>query len=250
MRAGETPRAAVEKISVDPVPPAGAGERFVGYVVMGTPLAGGHYLALRVMLASTVGPAYRAVWHRDPAGSWAIYTTTRPEQSCPRYFGAQARSETVPAIDVDWTSPWELRVRMGTRLDWRIELGATPATRLMSGMGTAMPAAAWRSGPVLGAMGPVAGPALRVGKVRLRGRVPNGQWFTAAPVRVWRVTGGHARLDGLDLPAAGVLDGQARMADFWMPRRGIFSTGLAAFEALDPARHHTVAGSDPRPSVS
>ena len=38
----------------------GDDERFTGYGVMGVPFASGHYLALRDMVATSVGPAYRA----------------------------------------------------------------------------------------------------------------------------------------------------------------------------------------------
>ena len=55
--------------------PEGDDERFTGYGVMGMPFASGHYLALRDMVASSVGPAYRAIWHRDPEGRWTIHTT-------------------------------------------------------------------------------------------------------------------------------------------------------------------------------
>ena len=55
---------------------------------MGVPYSGGHYLAFRDMLASSVGKPYRAIWHRDPTGRWTIFTTTDPDASCPRYFGS------------------------------------------------------------------------------------------------------------------------------------------------------------------
>jgi hypothetical protein len=39
-------------------------ERFAGYGVMGLPFRSGHYLALRHFPASSIGPGFRAVWHR------------------------------------------------------------------------------------------------------------------------------------------------------------------------------------------
>lgn len=52
-----TPRQAVEAVLADPRLPDGDDERFTGYGVMGMPLASGHYLALRDMVATSVGPA-------------------------------------------------------------------------------------------------------------------------------------------------------------------------------------------------
>lgn len=236
--ATDTPQGALAAAVASPTLPAGTGERFLACGVMGAPMTGGHYLACRDMVATSIGPAYRAIWHRSPDGAWVTYTTTVPELSCPRYFGAVAAYQRVKNIDLSWLDPWQLRVRMDDRLEWTIQLGATLATKLMSGMGGAMPAAAWRSDAVLGAMGPAARPMLRVGRIRLIGRTPNRQRFQAAPVRIWSVTGGSATLDGLPLESVARAGEQSRLGDFWMPRRGIFTVGQASFEPLDPARHY------------
>jgi len=73
-----TPRQATQGLLDDPRLPGGDDERFIGYGVMGMPFGTGDYLALRDMVATSVGPAYRAIWHRDPAGRWTIYTTAPP----------------------------------------------------------------------------------------------------------------------------------------------------------------------------
>ena len=70
---------------------------------------------------------------------------------------------------------------------------------------------------------------LRSGRIRLHGRTPNGQGFKAAPLRVWRVVGGHAELDGADLGALAPLPEQTRLGDFWLPQRGLFFAGQARF---------------------
>ena len=201
---------------------------------MGLAFSSGHYLALRDMAATSIGPAYRSVWHRDPAGAWTMFTTTDPELSCPRYFGAAcAQIERVAGIDATWTDGDMLHVRMGDRLSWQVQLGRSASTRLMSGMGRMMPARAWRSDVLMAAMGPMAGPMLRSGRVRLRGQTPNRQHFRAAPVRVWRVIDSTAVLDGVELGRPGPLDQQTRLGDFWLPQRGIFFLATAEFEAAD-----------------
>jgi hypothetical protein len=78
--AGEIERAAVL--------PTGGGDRFSGYGVMGLPFASGHILGLRRFPASSIGPGYRSVWHRDPGGRWTFYQDQPAELACTRYFSA------------------------------------------------------------------------------------------------------------------------------------------------------------------
>ncbi len=225
-----TPHESVEALQANPALSDGDDERFSGYGVMGLPFASGHYLALRDMVSSSVGPAYRAVWHRDPSGPWTIYTTADPEVSCPRYFGSLTDAEKVPTIEVTWGSDSDLDVTIAAaELTWRIELGSSPATRAMTAMGGRMPAAAWNSNAVLASMGPMARTFLRPGRVRLQGATPNGPRFKAAPVQVWRVVGGGAALRGENLGELGPLATQANLGDFWLPQRGIFFVGRARF---------------------
>lgn len=224
-----TPREAVATLTADPRLTEGTNERFTGYGVMGLPYASGHYLALRAFAATSIGPSYRAVWHRTPEGRWEIFTTVAPELSCPRYFGSEAPGEQVPAIDVRWLDDWTLEVTIEHRLSWRLELASTSATRMMTMMGAAMPEGAWNNDAVLGSMGPVAAAFLGTGRTRLRGLTPNGPLYKAAPKQLWRVVGGRAHLDGEDLGDARPLSEQSHLADFWLPQRGIFFVGRASF---------------------
>jgi len=224
-----TPRQAVTTIAANPQLDRGSDERFTGYGAMGVPFSGGHYLGLRDMLASSVGVPYRTIWYRDPRRQWTIFTSVDPDVSCPRYFGAATAVEQVPAIEVTWRDDWTVDVTIGARLSWRLMLAATPATRSMTVLGGATPPSAWNSAAVLGAMGPMAGGVLRSGQIRLRGRTPNGPGFKVAPLRVWRVVGGYATLDGNDLGAIGPLAQQTHLGDFWLPQRGLFFAGRARF---------------------
>lgn len=241
-----TPRQAVEALRASRRLPDGDDERFTGYGIMGMPFASGHYLALRDMVASSVGPAYRALWHRDPNGRWTILTAAAPELSCPRYFGSATDVEQVPGIDVSWGGDFELCVTRDAILTWRIELAATPATQTMTAMGSAMPAAAWTSNVILASMGPMARTMLRSGRVRLHGSTPNGPRFKAAPLQIWRVVGGGATLRGYDLGELAPLAEQTHLGDFWLPQRGIFFAGHARFTPPDSvvgAGHRTQVAS-------
>ena len=109
----------------------------------------------------------------------------------------------------------------------------------MSAMGRVLPDRWWRSDGVLTAMGPAAGLMLGVGRVGLRGTVPNGQRFQAAPFRIRRVRDSHAVIGGVDVGPPGPLPVQERLGDFWLPQRGMVAEGRSSFEALDPQRHST-----------
>ena len=236
-----TPREAVTALQDHPRLAEGDDERFTGYGVMGLPFASGHYLALRDFVATSVGPAYRAIWHRDPAGRWTIHTTGAPELTCPRYFGSVTASARVPAIDVAWRDDHTLEVTMGDELTWQIVLGPTPATRMMTAMGGALPEAGWNSNAVLAAMGPMARTMLRTGRIRLSGATPNGPRFKAAPLQIWRVTDSTASYQGDDLGEPAPLDRQARLGDFWLPQRGVFFVGRARF--TPPGEHSDLQAS-------
>jgi hypothetical protein len=224
-----TPRRAVEALRQHPRLAEGDDERFTGYGVMGVPFASGHYLALRDMLATSIGPAYRTVWHRDPHGRWTIHTDSAPELSCPRYFSSAVAVDPVRRIDVSWSGDRTLEVTIGDDLAWRIELAATAATRVMTAMGGALPEAGWDSRAVLATMGPMARTMLHTGRIRLEGTSPNGPRFKAAPLQVWRLADSTAAYRGEDLGKPGPLDEQAHLGDFWLPQRGVFFVGRARF---------------------
>ncbi|OBA57278.1 hypothetical protein A5647_24590 [Mycobacterium sp. 1100029.7] len=236
-----TPADAASAVLRNPVLPAGDDERFVGFGVMGLPFAGGHYLALRHFPATSFSPGYRSVWHRDPGGVWTFYATTPGPQSCARYFSsATARDAAQCDIDVAWLTPWSLIVEIPGLLSWQIDLRATVATRLMSAVGQRLPARAWTSPAALAALGCVAGPVLRAGRIRLAGTAPNGQHFMIAPTRMWAVSRSRAVLGDSDLGEIGPLRRQASLAGFRPPQRGFFVVGSGHFEAFDPARHRAV----------
>lgn len=210
--------------------PAGDDERFAGYGVMGLPFASGHVLAMRRFPASSIGPAYSSVWHRDPGGRWTFWQDRPDEQSCARYFSAALTGTRQVAIEIAWPTDSTLRIAVpDAGLVWSSTLTATPVTRALNAVGRAMPDRAWRSRPVLAAMGPIAGQALRAGRVGMVGTAPNGQSFIANPMRIWVIDESSARLGDEDLGPVGPLEEQARLGDFWIPQRGVFAFGRAFF---------------------
>lgn len=230
------PRALAEAAARTPALPAGDGERFSGYGVMGMTFASGHCLALRHFPASSIGPGYRAVWHRDPDGRWVVYADAPPTQSCARYLGAALAESKTARVTIAWNASRSMSVLVDDVLAWSMELADTVATRLMSVMGAHTPDALWRSTTVLRGMGAVAGPLLSVGHVRLTGTMPNGQRFRANPRRVWSIPKSDVTLQGEDLGPQGPLPRQERLGDFWLPQRAIFfADATARFTATDPS---------------
>lgn len=139
-------------------------------------------------------------------------------------------------INLQWQGPNRLEVSTGDgAVEWTIELGATMATRAMSSVGSAMPLAAWRSAPVLRAMGAMAGRVLGLGRVQLSGTTSNRQHFDANPLRIWYVTQSNAKVQGENLGPIGPLVAQAQMADFYFPQRGIFAVGRVFISLTAPS---------------
>lgn len=231
------PAEIVDALELRPELPPGSGERFFGYGVMGLPFRSGHVLGLRRFPASSIGPGYRSVWHRDPDGRWTFYQDQPAELACTRYFGSAVEEVREGPVEIDWTGPRGFRVRAGAGdLEWTVEVGSTPVTRLFNRVGSALPDRAWRSGRVLDLMSLVAGTALRAGRVRLTGVAPNGQRFVANPLIMWVTTASRATVRGLDLGEAGPAPEQAHLRDFALPQRGMFVVGRAMFTE-PPSRH-------------
>jgi hypothetical protein len=194
---------------------------------MGLPFRSGHILGLRRWTASSVGESFTSIWHRHPSGRWTFYESAPSQVACTRYFGASVERVRVGPIELDWDDGRHLRIRTADTdsVDWRIELGSTPITRVMSVLGSAMPLAAWRSQPLLRALGRAAGWSLRAGTVKLTGLTSNRQQFDANPLRIWYVTESSAVVEGEELGPIGSLAEQAHLQDFYIPQRGIFALG-------------------------
>ncbi len=233
------PKMLVDRLEQDWSLPADDSERFSGYGVMGLPFASGHVLALRRFPASSVGPGYTSVWHRNPDGQWTFYQDVQPQQACPRYFGEAIIEALVREISITWSSASGFTVTMGddVNLHWRVSLTATPATRLMNTLSRALPEALWHNPTFLRGVGGAASLFLRAGNIGLTGQAPNGQSFVANPKQIWSISSSIATLRGQDLGRIGPLQSQARLGDFWIPQRGIFAIGGAIFEPYDPSRH-------------
>jgi hypothetical protein len=231
----DSPRAAAAAVEAAPLLPGGANERFHGYGVTGVAFASGHVLALRRFPASSIGPAYSAVWLRSPLGPWTFYADVEPELACGRYFGSAGSVAARSEIIVSWLGDASFTVRVrAARLAWAVHLRSTPATRLLSAV--ARLPAVLRHGPrIRTALAATAGRVLGVGHLVFDGRAPQGQRFSIDPQRVWAVDASSARLQNQHLGPLVLPQGQNRLGDLWIPRWGMFTIGHETFEAApDP----------------
>ena len=226
----KSPSAQAAEIERHAVLPAGAGERFTGYGVMGLPFVSGHVLALRRFPASSVGPAYTSVWHRDPAGRWEFWQDQPDDQACSRYFGSALAGTRRAHIELDWTGESTLQIAIAEAgFTWKVTLGVSAATRALNAIGAVVPDRAWRAPAVLAVMGPAAGMALRAGRVAMTGKAPNGHAFVVNPQQIWLIAESSARLGDQHFGAPGPLGQQARLGEFWIPQRGVFAIGRTLF---------------------
>lgn len=220
-------RTIIEDIERHAQLPVGREDRFAGYAVLGLPFRSGHVLSLRRFPASSVGPGYTSVWHRNPAGRWTFYSTVAPEQGCSRYFGREIETEVVTPIHVEWLGPAQFLVVIRDAITWTVTLSQTMTSRIMNTAARSLPEGWWRKRAVLGCMGIAARFILGTGRMNLAGRTPNGQDFVANPRQVWLVNSSQAIINGVDAGPLGPLAEQARLRDFWIPQRGVFAVARA-----------------------
>jgi hypothetical protein len=239
-----SPRYIASRLDAGSQLPEGKTERFNGYGVMGLSFESGHILALRHFPASSIGPGYSSVWHRTPRGAWTFYADVALRQACPRFFGSGIERAEVTPIDIDWAGPEKLIVTVpAAPLEWSIQLKATSKTRAFNVAGRLLPEALWWNRGVLSLIAKAAASLLDLGVIGLHGRTPNGQAFIANPRLIWMVDESAAAIGGEGLGAPASLEAQARLGDFWIPKRGVFAFGQSSFERLDLERHATaIAG--------
>jgi hypothetical protein len=164
MKSSKDPRTIIEGIERRASLPAGTEDRFAGYAVIGLPFRSGHVLSLRRFPASSVGPGYTSLWHRDPAGLWTFYSTVAPEQGCSRYFGSEVEKNIFAPIHVEWPGPAHFLVAVDDAVTWSVTLAETLASRTINTAARLLPESWWRKRLMLSVMGTAARLALRTGR--------------------------------------------------------------------------------------
>ena len=212
-------------------------EHAKGWGVFSLPFDSGHLLALRVVPESDFGP-FRTVWHRDPVGRWSIYVDAeRLDIACPRYFGSACEHTGHARIDVSWTGPARLRVRMDDpAVDWEFTATSHRVVDLLNTVGDAMPLATWRLAPLVRAREWLAA-ALGMGRLQLHTTMPSGHVGTLMPDRLYFVDASRASLAGADLGSPVHLKENPRIGTFALPARGVFIIGQGMWEIMDDVEY-------------
>lgn len=220
-----TPQAAVRSTTQQTPLAEPPGDRVAGYGVMGIPFASGDYLALRDWTASSFGPPYRAVWHRNHNGDWTIYANQPPKTSCARFLQPAISASRTTAIEIDWTDDHTFTVRIpNADLTWMVSLAHTAVTRMLSAVAPVMPTMVWRSDPALRLVAVSSAAVLRTGRLRLAGTMPNGQRYQLGPQHMWRVRNSTAAMGPHDFGVPHPVRPQASIGEVPLPQRGVFYT--------------------------
>ena len=232
------PRDHIRKLESRQLQPSGKEEQFRGYGVIGLCFDSGHILALRRFPSSSIGPAYTAVWHRDPQGCWRFYANASPRMACARYFGAGIHSATETPIDLEWLKANVLRVTIAQiGLVWEMKIKSTFQTVLMNAVAAMLPKSWWSNAVFLKYVARIASFVLGIGEVALQGRVPNRQRFRVQLESVWMLAGSRAQLRTVDLGKTVPHTIQTRLGDFRILRKPVFAIGQSYFDPYDPAEH-------------
>jgi hypothetical protein len=221
-----------------------------GWGVFGLPFDSGHVLALRVFPENDFAP-YRTIWHRDPAGRWAIYADApRLDIACPRYYGRACDRTAFAKIEIEWTGPSSLRVTMNDpSFEWVLTASDTRVLRTLNGISARLPLWTWRSTPLLRAREMLARRVLGMGDLRLSGTMPSGHVGTLMPQRMYLIENATAALDGNDLGRPTRAARNPRIGEIALPARGVLAVGQAAWAILEGEEYQRTRAESSRPGA-
>ena len=206
--------------------PAGPGDRYAGYTVLGLRFNSGDVLALRRFPTTSVDIGYTSVWHRSPDGVWTLYADVPAGQGCGRHFGSLASHAVVAPIRIHWTDAraLEIEVDSGQRLKWKVELASNAVTTAFNIAATALPPSWWTNRWALKITQPLVDLALWAGRLRLFDRLPEGIRVRVLPQALWSVDASRAVLAGRDFGPLRTYSAKRPM-DIWPQRRSLFAAG-------------------------
>ncbi len=217
--------------------PPGAGDRYLGYGVLGVAFASGDLLALRRFPVASSGCGYTAVWHRRADGAWTFYTDAACDQGCTSHFAPALERVAVVPIRLEWDGPWTLSVAVdgGRAVAWRMTMAAPWRTRLLTAVAAAVPEWLWRDRRGLSAIAATARAVLGTGPLRLAGRLPSGATFLSNPRRLWVIAASRAAIQGVDLGAMAPTPPRLALGEFLIPRVALLATGPLFIDPAPPA---------------
>jgi hypothetical protein len=209
--------------------------RLHGYGLLSLALESGDVVMFRRVMASSMGPPFTTLWHRDPAGEWRFHVNVAPARSCLRFLGAAPDRIRTDDISVVWKSPHQLALYLRrARLHLALRLEASTAMRALGAAAALVPGTLWQAGGVLRFAGRAAGAALGAGSLGLSGYTPTGHAYRVRPRKLWGVAAAAAVLDGRDLGALQERVTSSGPAGLVLPRRPLFATATIDFLDLAP----------------
>lgn len=224
-----------------PSPLAGH-EHVRGWGVIACPFESGHVLALRVFPQNDFCP-FVSLWHRTPGGAWSIYVDgPRLDTACPRYFGEAAERSAYADIGLRWADPNTLRVEMTEpSMEWTLRVDPGPLVRAVNAAMGALPEWLQRRRAVTSLLERVGDRLFGFGDMTLAATVPNGQFATMLPRRLYPIVETSATLAGewLGPPVTGG-SGEPenpRFGELRLPARPVLAVGGAYLTIEDPAEH-------------
>lgn len=205
-----------------------------GWGIFGLPFDSGHVLALRVFPQNPFAP-YATVWHRDPAGSWSIYVDgPRLDIACPRYYAPACDHIAHAKIQLTWTGPSTLHVRLDNpRLDWTVTASQSRTLKMLNATGATMPLWTWKPASML-KMREALARGLGMGRLELAGEMPSGHQGILMPHRMFHINDAHAVLDGTELGNPTRLTENPDLGGVPLPARGVLAIGEAMWRITDP----------------
>ena len=208
-----------------------------GWGIFALPFESGDVLALRVFPQNDFGP-YRALWHRDPSGRWAIHVDgSRLDASCPRYFGSVCEYTGFAGIDVTWVARNSLRIRMtDPSLDWTVTAHSTRVLTFVNAVSAKLPLASWRPQTLVRARERIAH-RLGMGHIQLNGVMPSGHIGHLMPEQMFFIDEARATLNGADLGRPVRLPSNPTIGEFRLPSRGVLVKGGALWDILNPVEY-------------
>jgi hypothetical protein len=205
---------------------------FTGYGLLSLVLDSGDVITFTRVVASSLGPPFTCVWHRDGAGRWRYHVNIVPSRTCLRYLASDACDIRVGDISLVWKSRLELSLYVrDARLHLGLRLDATAVTRALAAAAVLVPGPVWRREGALRVIGRGAGALLGAGALRLAGRSPTGHAYRRRLAGVWGVAAAAAVLDGRDL---GPMLDATRAVDaggLLLPGRPLFAVSGSEFVA-------------------
>jgi hypothetical protein len=174
-------------------------DHFSGWGVPALRFESGDVIAFRRVTASSIGPPFATVWHRDVQGRWVIYSNVQGSRSCPRYLEPALRRVCADDVEIQWHGRFDVSVSVRTaRLRLGLRLGASARTAAARVLWRLVPRPVWQRPALSAHLARLTAELLGAADVTLTGRTHSGHTWYLRPAGVWQVEAAAAVINGRD----------------------------------------------------